>query len=84
MSCFTIVAIAISFPLAWFRLISGSLWPGVFLHASHNLFMQQIFVPLTSDTGPTKYVSGDLGAAFVVVALVVALIFWRKRSEIIQ
>ena len=44
--------------------------------------MQQIFTPLTGDTGPTVYVVGDLGAAFVVVALIVALIFWMKRSEV--
>lgn len=81
MSCFTIAAIAISFALTWLRLVSGSLWPCVFLHASHNLFMQSIFTPLTYDTGITKYIAGDLGAASAVVALVVAFIFWRKRSE---
>jgi uncharacterized protein len=81
--CFTIVAIAISFALAWLRLVSGSLWPCVFLHASHNLFMQQIFTPLTSETGPmTVYVVGDLGAAFVFVALIVAAIFWLKRRQV--
>jgi membrane protease YdiL (CAAX protease family) len=82
MSCFTIVAVAISFALAWLRLMSGSVWPGAFLHASHNLFMQQVFTPLTSDTGITKYIAGDLGAALVVVALIVAYIFWRKRGEL--
>jgi uncharacterized membrane protein YhhN len=49
---------------------------------SHNLFMQQVFTPLTSDTGITKHIAGDLGAAFVVVALMVAYIFWRKRGEL--
>jgi membrane protease YdiL (CAAX protease family) len=82
-SCFTIVAIAISFALAWLRLVSGSLWPCVFLHASHNVFMQQIFTPLTAETGPaTVYAVGDLGAAFVVVALFVAVIFWLRRSDV--
>jgi hypothetical protein len=53
-----------------------------FLHASHNLFMQQIFTPRTSDTGWTVYVVGDLGAAFVGVTSVVAFIFWRRRSAV--
>ena len=64
------------------RLMSGSVWPCAFLHASQNLLMQQVFTPLTSETGITKYIAGDLGAAFVVVALIVAYIFWRKRGEL--
>jgi membrane protease YdiL (CAAX protease family) len=84
MSGFTIAAIAISFALTWFRLVSGSLWPCVFLHASHNVFMRSVFMPLTYDTGITKYIAGDLGAGFAVVALVVAFISGesaRKRKR---
>jgi hypothetical protein len=60
------LAVAISFPLAWLRLRSDSLWPAVFLHASHHMWMQ-IFWPLTTDREYTKWVAGDLGLAFVVV-----------------
>jgi uncharacterized protein len=34
---------------AWLRPKTDSLWPPIFLHASHNLWMQSIFTPLTSD-----------------------------------
>lgn len=34
---FTFVAVAISFAQAWLRLKTGSIWPAVFLPASHNL-----------------------------------------------
>jgi hypothetical protein len=33
------------------------------LHASHNLWMQSIFTPLTTDKDYTKWVAGDLGLA---------------------
>jgi membrane protease YdiL (CAAX protease family) len=46
---FTVVAIAISFAQAWMRLKTGSIWPPIFLHASHNLWTQSVFTPLTTD-----------------------------------
>lgn len=82
LTCFTVMVIGISFVFAWMRLKSGSLWTGVFLHASHNLFIQQIFTPLTRETGYTKYVIDEFGAALAIAAVVVALLFWRKRSEV--
>jgi hypothetical protein len=44
--------------------------------------MQSIFSPLTSDREYTKWVAGDLGLAFVVVAAVVAAMFWLKRASL--
>ncbi|MBE0685274.1 MAG: CPBP family intramembrane metalloprotease, partial [Anaerolineaceae bacterium] len=44
---FTIMVLGISFAFAWLRLKSGSLWTAAILHASHNLFIQAIFTPLT-------------------------------------
>jgi len=82
LTTFTVVAIAISFVLAWLRIRTSSVWPGVFLHASHNLFMQSIFTPLTVDYEFTKWVAGDLGLAFLVVSLVVALVAWLKRTSL--
>ncbi len=38
--CFTVLAVGISFPFAWLRLKSGSLWTAVILHAAHNVFIQ--------------------------------------------
>jgi membrane protease YdiL (CAAX protease family) len=79
---FTFVAVAISFVQAWLRLKTGSVWPPIFLHASHNLWMQSIFPSLTEENGSTKWVGGDLGLAFVVVAAVLAVVFWLKRREL--
>jgi len=82
LGCFTVMVVGISFGFTWMRLKSGSLWTGTFLHASHNLFVQQVFTPLTADTGHTRYVVDEFGAALAVAALVVAFLFWRRRSEV--
>ena len=49
--CFGIMVIGISFPFAWLRLKSGSLWPAVILHAAHNALIQGLFDPMTQNTG---------------------------------
>ena len=55
--CFTWMVVASSFVYAWLRLKSGSLWTAVILHASHNLFVQQVFDPLTRDGRIMRYVT---------------------------
>lgn len=80
--CFTIMAVGISFAFAWLRLKSGSVWTAMLLHASHNLFIQSIFDPITVDTGVTKYVSGEFGCGLAISSLVVAFLFWRRRGEL--
>jgi membrane protease YdiL (CAAX protease family) len=82
LACFTVMVVGISFVFTWLRLKSGSLWTGTFLHASHNLFVQQVFTPLTADTGHTRYFVDEFGAALAAVALVVAFLSWRRRSEL--
>ena len=82
LTCFAVMVIGISFVFAWMRLKSGSLWTGVFLHASHNLFIQGIYTPLTIDTGKTKWVIDEFGFALAIVAVVVAVIVWRRRGEV--
>jgi membrane protease YdiL (CAAX protease family) len=80
--CFSVMIIGISFPFAWLRLKSGSLWGAVLMHAAHNLFIQAIFNQLTSDTGITEYVIDEFGIALALMAPVVAYLFWRKRNEV--
>jgi membrane protease YdiL (CAAX protease family) len=82
LTCFTVMVVAISVVFTWMRLKSGSLWTGMLLHASHNLFIQEFFDPITRDTGHTKYVIGEFGAALPLAAIVVAFYFWTRRAEI--
>ena len=54
----------------------------MFLHASHNKFIQGVFSKLTTDKGATLYFIDEFGAATAVVALLVAFIFWKKRHQL--
>jgi membrane protease YdiL (CAAX protease family) len=80
LSCFTVMDIGLSVIYAWFRLKTGSLWTATFLHASHNLFIQGIFTPLTGDTGPTRYAIDEFGFVLPLVIGATAVWFWRKRE----
>jgi membrane protease YdiL (CAAX protease family) len=82
LTCFTIMIIGISFPLAWLRLRSGSLWGAVLLHAAHNLFIQALLTPLTRDSGLTEYVIDEFGVGLALAGLVLACLFWRRRSAV--
>jgi membrane protease YdiL (CAAX protease family) len=82
LACFTVLVFAICFVFTWMRMKSGSLWTATLLHASHNLFIQVVFTPLTVDTGDTMKYIDEFGIALPVVAVVVAFIFWRKRKEL--
>lgn len=79
---FTWVVIAASFGFAWLRLRSGSVWTAVILHASHNLFLQEIFDPLTVDTGITRYVTTEFGLGMALAYTLAAWYFWRRRGEL--
>lgn len=79
LSCFTLMVLATSFIMAWITLRSNSLWPAAILHAAHNLFIQQIFTPLTRDTGWTKYIVDEFGVGMVITIAIAAIIVCRSR-----
>ena len=81
---FVIMVLGISFAFAWLRLKSGSLWTGVVLHASHNLFVQVIFTPLTAQTPVTPYIIDEFGCGLAILAVIVAFLFWRKRDSLVE
>lgn len=82
LTCFTVLVISISFVFAWMRLKSGSLWTGALLHASHNLYIQGILTPITTDTGKTKWYIDEFGCVLPIVAIAFAIYFWTKRREL--
>ena len=81
-TCFTVMVIGISFLFAWMRLKNGSVWPCMLLHASHNVFIQAFFNPLTRPAPLTNYMIGEFGAGLAIVAIVLAVVFDRKKSEL--
>jgi len=80
-ACFAVMVVGISFPMAWLRLRSGSVWPAALLHASHNLFIQGFFDRVTVDTGSTKYLLSEFGAVLALAAAITGVIFWRLDRQ---
>jgi len=75
---FTVCVMSITFVYTWFRLKSNSLWTGVMLHASHNLFVQAVFDPITIENKYTKYLTGECGMGLAVISLLIAIYCWTR------
>ena len=80
--CFAVMVVALGFPFAWLRLRSGSVWPAAILHASHNLFIQAFFDRVTVNTGPTRWLTSEFGAAVALAVVATAWLFWRARDAV--
>lgn len=82
MSCFILAITSLTFIFTWYRMKSGSLWTAVILHAAHNLFIQNIFTPLTVDTGQTAYFIDEFGIVLPVIGIGFAIYYWSLRKEL--
>jgi membrane protease YdiL (CAAX protease family) len=80
-SMFFLMVVGLSFAFTWLRLASGSLWTGVFLHASHNAFIQGYFDRVTGDAGPTEWLIGEFGAALAVSGALTGFLVWRATMR---
>ena len=79
---FTLSLFGVSLIAAWLRLKSGSVWSAALLHASHNLFVQAVFDPLTLDFGLTPYLTTEFGVGLAIAYALVAFTYWRRRGEV--
>jgi membrane protease YdiL (CAAX protease family) len=82
MTCFTVTVVGLSFLYTWMRLATGSVWAAMLRHASHNLFVENIFDPLTVKTGTTQFVTGEFGIGLAVAAVIVAIACWFQRGRL--
>ena len=78
-ACFTASVVGVSFFYTWLRQTTGSVWPGVILHAA-SASAQEIFEALTRDTGPTHYLTFEYGIGFVLVIWIFLAVFWKRMS----
>ena len=62
--------------------MTGSIWPGVILHASHNTFMQSFFDPLTVHNKKTNYVASEFGVGLFVLSILMAIYFRMRKDEV--
>jgi membrane protease YdiL (CAAX protease family) len=79
---FFISIIARSFLHNWFRARSGSVWPNVFLHASHNIFFEHVFDPLMARYPLTDFFVTEFGVLLMVIHVLMALYIWAHRGEL--
>ena len=80
--CFTVTMTAVSFAFTWFRIRSGSLWTGVWMHAAHNIFFQSVYPGLTQNGPHSAWLVDEFGAFSVVAAVLVGVFFWRQRGAL--
>lgn len=83
-ACFMVTITAISFVYTWYRIKSGSVWTAVLLHAAHNAFLNDVFLPMNLRTGLSDYMIGEYGAALAVVSVALALWFWARQRTVTQ
>jgi membrane protease YdiL (CAAX protease family) len=80
---FTVMVVALSFIYTWLRLKSGRIWPTVFIHASHNLFIG-VFDQLTVDRGYTEYFTTEFGMGMAIIYVLIAYWCWKQRGSLPQ
>lgn len=79
--CFAAMILALSVIMAWVTLKSGSLWPAALLHATHNLFVQQVFDAATTNRGATQYLTSEFGVGLIVTIGIAAFLLTRRDSS---
>jgi membrane protease YdiL (CAAX protease family) len=79
---FFISTIALTFVHNWFRLRSGSVWPAVVLHASHNVFFLNVYDPLMRRYPLTDFFVTEFGLGLMVINVLMALYIWAHRREL--
>lgn len=78
---FTLSLVAVSIFLAWLRLKTGSVWPAVIAHGSHNSLTLSFFNDLTSQTGSAPYIAGEVGIGILIAWGIVGLACWKIFSR---
>jgi membrane protease YdiL (CAAX protease family) len=79
---FFISTIAMTFVYNWLRARSGSVWPAVVLHASHNIFFLNVYDPLMARYPLTDFFVTEFGLGLMVINVLMALYVWSRRREL--
>ena len=77
LACFSIMLVSLSVVAGYLRVATGSLWSGVVLHASHNLYIQAVFDPMTTDGTAKSLLLTEWGVGTAIAYSVVAIVVLR-------
>ncbi len=80
MTTFTVTLVSMSVIMTYFTFKSGSVWPAVIFHSSHNIYIQKIFTPITIKTENTNFWLDEFGILIPVAVTLFALYFWRTAK----
>jgi len=78
---FTLALIGASLMRTVLKAESKSLWVGVILHSSHNMFLMGAFWTLTVREGHANYFVSESGVFLGLIYIIVAIIFWRTQLK---
>lgn len=79
---FFISTIAHTFVINWLIAKSGSVWPAVVLHTSHNVLFKNVYDPLMTRYPLTDFFVTEFGLGLMVINVLMALYVWSRRSEV--
>lgn len=79
--CFLVMVLGFTVLADHLCIQTGSLWPAVVLHASHNVFVQSVFDPLTANGPYTQYLTSEFGIGLAVGYLVVAVLIYKHTGQ---
>lgn len=78
---FTVFIMATAMIMTYLRYKTKSVWSAVIYHMSSNVFIQKFFNPLTLENPKSAWYIDEFGIVLAMVALIVAIYFWRKGRE---
>ncbi len=78
MFIFTMAILPQGVVFAYFAFKSKSLWPPVILHASHNLFIQRIYTPVTTKGEGSHFYIDEFGVVMPILGCLMAYYFYRR------
>ena len=81
-ACFTAMVMLSAIVMGWLRLKSGSVWPCVLVHATHNAVIQNFFDHITAPRAYTAWFVGEFGCALLLPIGLMAWYSWRDLRSV--
>jgi len=78
---FTLFLISMSIIMTYVRFKTNNIWNAAILHASHNIWIQKFFTPLTNTTSQSAWYIDEFGAIPSLTAFLFALYFYNKGKK---
>ena len=81
LACFTLFLTSMSVIMTYIRFKTNNIWNAAIFHASHNIWIQKFFTPMTVSNGNSDWYIDEFGAVPSLTAFVVALYFYKKGKK---